>query len=60
MFTNFHIDVPIILGTEPNPDLSQEERVDSLIVTYSSNPEQSMFIDDVPPPSYESVMQNMK
>jgi hypothetical protein len=61
MFTNFHIDVPIILGTEPNPDLNQQHTFNPLIVTYSSNPDQSMLIDDDdPPPPYESVVQNMK
>ena len=60
LFTNFHIDVPIIIGTEPNPDPHQQEIYNPLIMTYSSNPEQSMIVDYDPPPSYDSVVQNIK
>ena len=51
IFTNFNIDVPVILGTEPIPDLSQQQ---------TSNPEQLTFTDHDLPPSYESVVQNTK
>ena len=57
MFTNFDVDVPITLGTEPNPDQNQQQAFNPLIVSYSSNPEQTMFSDDLPP-SYDSVVQN--
>lgn len=60
-FTTFHVDVPIIFGTEPTPDLSQQQTFNSLLVAYSTNPEQLMLTDDGDsPPSYESVVQNMK
>lgn len=49
MFTNFDIDVPVTIGTEPYPDLNQEQ---------TSNPEQSMFVDHNLPPNYDSVMQH--
>jgi hypothetical protein len=49
IFTNFNIDVPVILGTEPIPDLNQQQ---------TSNPEQLTFTDYDLPPSYESVVQN--
>jgi hypothetical protein len=60
MFTNIDVKIPITLGTEPNPDLNQQQTFNHLIVSYSSNPEQSMFSDDNLPPNYNSVVRNMK
>jgi hypothetical protein len=60
MFTNFDVNIPITLGTEPNPDLTQQQTFNPLIVSYSSNPEQSMFSDSDLPPNYDSAVQNMK
>jgi hypothetical protein len=60
MFTNFDVDIPITLGTEPNPNLNQQQTFNPLIVSYSLNPQESMFNDDVSAPSYDSVVQNVK
>jgi hypothetical protein len=60
ILTDFDLYIPIILGTEPNPDLNQQQTFNPLIVSYSLNPEESMFNDDVPPPSYDSVVQNIR
>ncbi|CAF1041816.1 unnamed protein product [Rotaria sordida] len=60
IFTNFHINVPIILGTEPNSDLSQQQSFNPLSISYSSNREQSIFNDDDPPPDYDTVMQSLQ
>jgi len=60
MFTNFDVDIPITLGTEPNPNLNQQQTFNPLLVSYSLNPQQSMFNDDVSPPSYDSIVQNVK
>jgi hypothetical protein len=56
MFTNFNVDIPIKLGTEPNPDLNLQQIVKPLMVSYSSEPEQSMFTDHDLPPGYDSIM----
>jgi len=60
LFTNFDVDIPIILGTEPIPDLNQQNiTFNPLMVSYSLDDEQSIFNDDDdPPPTYESVVQN--
>ncbi|CAF1318705.1 unnamed protein product [Rotaria sp. Silwood1] len=60
IFTNFHINVPITLGTEPNSDLSQQQSFNPLSISYSSNREQSIFNDDDSPPDYDSVMQSLQ
>ncbi|UJR11045.1 hypothetical protein I4U23_015229 [Adineta vaga] len=61
MFTDFDVKIPITVGTEPNPDFTQQQTFNPLTVTYSSNPEQSMFIDnDELPPAYDSIVQNTK
>jgi hypothetical protein len=60
IFNNFYVDIPIIIGTEPYLDLNQQSRTNSLIVDYSLDTEQSVFDNDDPPPSYESVVQYMK
>jgi hypothetical protein len=60
IFTNFYVDIPIIIGTEPHLDLNQQPTTNSLIVSYSLDTEQSVFNDDDPPPSYESVVQYTK
>jgi hypothetical protein len=52
MFTNFNVDVPITIGTEPSPDLNQPQMFNSI-----SNSYQSMSIDHDLPPNYNSVMQ---
>jgi hypothetical protein len=62
MFTNFDIDIPIVLGTETNSDKNYQYASNPLFVADSSNAEQSMFTDhdhDLPP-SYETAMQNTK
>jgi hypothetical protein len=43
IYTNFDIEIPITLGTEPDPDPSHQQTFKPLVVPYSSNPEQSMF-----------------
>ncbi|CAF0768165.1 unnamed protein product [Adineta ricciae] len=61
MFTDFDVKIPITMGTEPTPDLIQQQAFNPLSVTYSASPEQSMFIDsDEPPPAYHSVVQDVK
>ncbi|CAF4035875.1 unnamed protein product [Rotaria sordida] len=60
IFTNFHIKVPITLGTEHNSDLSQQQSFNPLSISYSSNSQQSIFNDDDPPPDYDSVMQSLQ
>ncbi|CAF1372923.1 unnamed protein product [Rotaria sordida] len=60
IFTNFDVNVPITLGTEPYPDLNQQQTFNPVIVSYASNPEQSMFSDDDLPPNYDSTVQNNK
>ncbi|CAF1398097.1 unnamed protein product [Rotaria sp. Silwood1] len=60
IFTNFDINVPITLGTEPDPNLNQQQTFNPIVVSYSSNPEQSMFNDDDLPPNYDSIVQNNK
>jgi hypothetical protein len=57
MFTNFSVNVPITLGTEPHPDSNQQQIFNPLTVSYSLNPEQSMSNDGNSPPSYDSVVQ---
>jgi hypothetical protein len=60
IFTNINADIPIIIGTQPHPDLNQQATSNSSIVAYSLDTAQSMFKnddDDDPPPSYESVVQ---
>jgi hypothetical protein len=42
IFTNFNVDVPITLGTEPAPDLNKQESLNPMIVPYSAKPEHSM------------------
>ncbi|CAF3596009.1 unnamed protein product [Rotaria sp. Silwood1] len=61
IFTNFDVNIPITLGTEPHPDLNQQQTFNPVIVSYFSKPEQSMFSDDDLPPNYDSsVQQNNK
>jgi hypothetical protein len=47
------------MGTEPNPDINQQQMFNPMVMSYSLNPEQSMYNDDAPP-NYDSVMQNSK
>jgi hypothetical protein len=49
MFTNFDIDIPIILGTSPDPTLNHQQTFYPTNISYSS--------DQDLPPSYDSVMQ---
>ncbi|CAF1277312.1 unnamed protein product [Rotaria sordida] len=60
IFTNFHINVPITLGTECNSDLSQQQSFNPLSISYSSNPEQSICNDDDAPPDYDSFMRGLQ
>ena len=59
VFTNLQILIPSTLGTEPNPDLQQQrqETIDPLSIFYSANSDQSIFTNDDPPPSYDSIVQ---
>ncbi|UJR11501.1 hypothetical protein I4U23_015682 [Adineta vaga] len=54
MFTNFHVEVPIILGTEPYFDLNQQQQpsLNPSIISCPSHTDQ--------PPDYETVIQNIK
>ncbi|CAF1313096.1 unnamed protein product [Rotaria sp. Silwood1] len=56
-FTNFDISIPIILGTEPNPDQNHEHMSNLSAGFYGSNLEQPMFTNHDLPPTYESVVQ---
>lgn len=56
MFTNFDLSLPITIGTEPLPDQNQQQMMQPMIVSYSANPEQSMFRDDDAPPTYDTVI----
>jgi hypothetical protein len=57
-FADFEGDIPITLGTEPHPDLNQQQTPNPLMVSYSLNPQQPMWSnDDDLPPSYDSVVQ---
>ncbi|CAF4797337.1 unnamed protein product [Rotaria sp. Silwood1] len=56
----YDVHIPIILGTEPNPDLSQQPTSNSISISYSSDIEPTMFSADDPPPSYDSVVQNIR
>ena len=60
LFTNFDVNIPIIIGTEPKPDLNQQTTSSSLMFPYSFDVEQSIFDDhdDDPPPTYDSVIQS--
>ncbi|CAF4966189.1 unnamed protein product [Rotaria sp. Silwood1] len=60
IFTNFHINTPITLGTECNSHLSQQQSFNPLSISYSSNSEQSIFNDDDLPPDYDSVMRSLQ
>ena len=61
LFTNFHIDIPIRIGTKPQPNLNQPTTISPLRIIYFADVHQSTFNDDGdPPPSYESVMQNLQ
>jgi hypothetical protein len=60
ILTNFEVDIPITLGTEPNPDLNHQQTIKPLPVSYSLDPEHSLFMNHDLPPSYESVVQNTK
>jgi hypothetical protein len=55
MSTNFNVDIPITIGTDPKPDLNQQQTLYPVIMSYSSNPEQQMFNDHDLPPDYDSV-----
>jgi len=52
LFTNFDISVPIILGTEPIPDTSQQQALDPTGHFISFDPGKGMFKDDSLP-SYD-------
>ncbi|CAF1078678.1 unnamed protein product [Rotaria sordida] len=60
IFNNFHINVPIILGTEHNSDLNQQQSFNPISISYSSNTEQSIFNDDDLPPDYDTVMRSLQ
>ena len=61
IFTTFHINIPITLGTEPNYHLNQQQTFNPLNISYSSNSEQSICNDDDDlPPDYNSVIQNLQ
>ncbi|CAF1183232.1 unnamed protein product [Rotaria sordida] len=60
LFTNFDVNIPITIGTEPYLDSNQQPTPNSVTVSYSLNPEQSMFKDDDLPPSYDSLGENIK
>jgi len=45
-FTNFHIIVPIILGTEPKPDINQQQVLDPFGHLISFDLGKGMFKDD--------------
>jgi hypothetical protein len=46
MFTNFDVDISSILGTEPIPDINQQQMFNSLMISYPLNPDQKIFNDD--------------
>ena len=50
LFTNFDVDIPIIIGTEPGLNLNQQLIINPQMVPHSSNDDQ--------PPSYDSVVNN--
>ena len=60
MFTNFDASIPLVLGTEPDPDLNQQQIVDSSIVYCSSNCQQTLLTDNDPPHTYDSAVQHTK
>ncbi|CAF1089519.1 unnamed protein product [Adineta steineri] len=62
IFCDFHVDIPIILGTEPNPDPypDQQQIFNSLNTPDVPNYEQSEFKDNDPPPDYDSVVLNVE
>ncbi|CAF1172439.1 unnamed protein product [Adineta steineri] len=61
IFADFDIDIPIILGTEPNPNPypDQQQIFHSVTAAEVPNHGQSGFKDNDPPPDYESVVRNM-
>ncbi|UJR14334.1 hypothetical protein I4U23_001330 [Adineta vaga] len=46
LFTNFDVDMPFILGTEPKLDTNQQSLFKSLNVNFSSKPDQLVSDDD--------------
>lgn len=63
ILANCQIDIPITLGTEPNPFLNRQQTFNPLNVFYLPNYQQSTSNDDDDddlPPDYDSVMQNLQ
>ncbi|CAF1145421.1 unnamed protein product [Adineta steineri] len=60
IFCDFHVDIPIILGTEPIPDPHQQQIFNSLTTSDVPNYEQSEFKDSDLPPDYDSVVLNVE
>ncbi|CAF0795667.1 unnamed protein product [Adineta steineri] len=62
MFTNFDIDIPIVVGTEVDSDKSHQHTLNPWFIADSSNAEQSMFTDHDHDglPSYEAATQHTK
>ncbi|UJR17141.1 hypothetical protein I4U23_004037 [Adineta vaga] len=56
LFTNFDVDIPITLGTEPKCDESQKQPSNSVVISSTSPTEVSFNDEDDLPPSYESVV----
>ncbi|CAF3999884.1 unnamed protein product, partial [Adineta steineri] len=55
IFNDFYVDIPITLGTEPNPDFNQQQMFNPMVI-----PDYSMFNDDDLPPGYDSTVQNLE
>ncbi|CAF1353388.1 unnamed protein product [Adineta steineri] len=56
-FNDFYVDIPITLGTEPNPDFNQQQISNPMVI-----PDYSIFNDDDDdlPPDYDSAVQNLE
>jgi len=57
LFTDFKVNIPVIVGTEPNSN-QQEQLLNTFIET--STPSAPAYDYDEPPPSYESVVTDVK
>ena len=56
MFANFHVRIPIMIGTEPGFDTNQQTTINPALVFRSTNGNQSILDEnDDLPPDYDSV-----